>query len=114
MEFITRFHDADTLARVCQLLREKGIPTFQQKAEGRRMGHQWALFACLDEQAEDARRVIHDPRHEPELAVDAIAFEHAIAESGEGLGLVLKWSLIIGAAVIAGFAGVVYLLSRLP
>lgn len=107
MEFICRFHDADELHRVRELLRTKGIPTFSPSVEHRGLGSQWALFVCLNEQAEDARRLIRDPNHEPGLAVDAAEFEDALESPDQST--LTNWATIIAVAVLAGFAGLVYL-----
>ena len=107
MEFICRFHDADELARVRQLLRSKGIPTHVMNAESRRLGEQWAMYACLGEQAEDARRVIRDPQHEPALQVNPVDFERAMASGDDKL--LVRWSTIILVAVARAFVVLAYL-----
>jgi hypothetical protein len=111
MEFICRFHDGTELARIRDLLRSKGIPTFEKSVESRRLGAQWALFVCLNDQAEDARRIIRDPTHEPSLSVDAEEFERALESPDQSL--LIKWSTIMAVAVIVGFAGLVYVVLRL-
>ena len=110
MEFICRFHDSDELHRVRSLLRSKGIPTFAPQVEGRRLGHQWALFVCLNEQAEDARRIIRDPGHKPALSVDAAAVERDLEPPDQGH--IVKWATIAAVVVLVGFVGLVYAFSR--
>lgn len=109
MEFICRFHDADELQRVRGLLRSKGIPTFAPQVESRRMGEQWALFVYLNEQADDARRILRDPGHEPAHPVDAVEFEAALPKTPDE-GLFAKQLTILGAVVVVAFVALVCLL----
>lgn len=113
MQFICRFHDKDALAEARSRLRGKGIPSFAPEVESRRMGSQWALFVCLPEQAEDARRLLRDPDHEPVYRVDAAAYEQAIesAKSAPSDGTFARWITIAGAVVAVGFLALVYLRS---
>ena len=110
MEFIGRFHDVGKLAELRHLLRSKGIPTLQTQVEGSRMGKQWVLFVCINEQADDARRILHDSGHMPVVSVDAARFERAL--DNPDLRLITKWVTIVLGAVIAVFAALVYLGSR--
>jgi hypothetical protein len=110
MEFIRRFHDTDDLASVRDLLREKGIPTHVAPGGGRTPAF-WSLFCCINEQAEDARRLLHDPMHTPVLRVDAEEFERALSQPvGE---LLTKWATVIGAVVLVCFIVLVCLLHYL-
>ncbi|NUO77060.1 MAG: hypothetical protein HOQ32_13710 [Lysobacter sp.] len=96
MEFICRFHDADELQRVRGLLRSKGIPTFAPQVEPRRMGAQWTLFVYLNEQADDARRILRDPGHQP---------AHPVGGGLRGAGLCIgqgRMSAAIAAVFTAG------------
>jgi hypothetical protein len=110
MEFICRFHHSEELTRVRALLRSKGIPTFSPAVEPRRMGAQWALFVCLNEQAEDARRIIRDPSYVPSLAVNAEEFEATLETPDQGS--LTKWVTITGLVVLAVFSGLVYFFLR--
>lgn len=114
MEFLCRFHDSDALSQARSRLREKGIPSFASEVESHRMGSQWALFVCLPEQAEDARRLLRDPNHEPAVRVDAAEFERAIehAERAPSDETFARWITIVGAVVAAGFLMLVYLRSQ--
>jgi len=111
MEFICRFHHVEELSRVRALLRSKGIPTFSPAVESHRMGAQWALFVCINEQADDARRIIRDPSHEPSLAVNAEEFEAALETADHRL--IARWATVTLLAVAALFAGFIYVLFRL-
>ncbi|WP_396616835.1 hypothetical protein ACHZ97_04515 [Lysobacter soli] len=102
MEFICRFHDGDELHRVRELLSSKGIPTFAPRVEGRRMGAQWALFACINEQADDVRRLLHDPTHDPAFKVDAKAFERMLEH--QDTSLLTRWATVVAIVVFALFA----------
>ncbi|QSX79403.1 hypothetical protein [Agrilutibacter solisilvae] len=107
MEFIARFHDPDELARVRHLLRSKGIPTYVRGIEGRSMGTQDALFACLNHQAEDARRVIHNPDFEPAHPVDAREVERAMENAD--YRVILKWAIVVLGLVALLFGALMYL-----
>lgn len=67
------------------------------------MGKQWVLFVCINEQADDARRILHDSRHMPVVSVDAAGFERAL--DNPDLRLITKWVTIVLVAVIAVFRG---------
>lgn len=105
MEFIARLHDRDTLSELRHRLRCKGIPTHVVDMESRSMGWQAALFVCLPAQAEDARRLIKDPCHEPAMKVDAEAFERAL-DSPDSRP-VAKWITLIAVAVVLWFVALV-------
>lgn len=111
MEFIARLHDRATMAELRGRLRAKGIPTHESAMEGRVMGYQSALFVCLAEQAEDARRLIKDPGHEPAFRVDAEAFERALLEQDSRQ--VAKLVTVTGMIVVVAVAAVVYLVWHL-
>ncbi|MDR0183414.1 hypothetical protein [Lysobacter arvi] len=102
MEFICRFHDGDELNRVRELLSSKGIPTFAPRVEGRKMGAQWALFACINEQADDVRKLLHDPAHDPAFKVDAKAFERMLEHPD--ISLLTRWATAVAIVVFVLFA----------
>lgn len=102
MRHLARFHDPDELARVRALLREKGVPTWANTVESRRLGWQGALSVCIDEQLDDALRLLRDPAH----PVDAEAFERALAADGSTL-LVRATNRLLRVAL--GFAAVLAL-----
>ena len=110
MEYIARFHDRDELARVRHLLRTKGIPTYVEAVESRRLGEQHALFVCLSEHVDDALRIIRDPGHRPAYPVDAAAFEQAL-ESPD-TSLLTKWATLLAAGVVVVVGGLAYLAWR--
>ena len=110
MEFICRFHDGDELKRVRHLLASKGIPTFAPLVERPRMGEQWALFACINEQADDVRKLLRDPTHEPALSVDAQAFE-AMLEHPD-TSLLTRYATAIAMTVFVLFALLMWLMMR--
>ncbi|MGN6153755.1 MAG: hypothetical protein ACTHOH_17380 [Lysobacteraceae bacterium] len=104
MRYLARFHDRNELARMRALLRSKGVPTWATTVESRRLGWQGTLHVCVDEQLDDALRLLRDPDHEPAHPVDAEAFERAMTE-GDGTDLLLRtmhrallWLLAIVAA----------------
>ena len=111
MQFICRLHDQGELQRVRDLLRSKGIATYAPSVEPRRMGSQWALFVYLDAQAEDARRIIRDPRHEPDLVVDAVRVERELANP-EPSGALARWATVIALTVLVVVSGLTYLVRR--
>lgn len=74
MKSIARYYDGDTLLRVRQLVRDKGIATHVVQEESRRLDEQRALFVRLNAQAEDALRLLRDPAHQSAIRVDAAAF----------------------------------------
>lgn len=113
MEFICRFHDGEALSEARERLRKKGIPSFAPEVEPRKMGSQWALFVYLPEQADDARRLLRDPDHEPAVRVDATAFETAIeqAKAAPFDASFVRRISIVGAVVVAGFLALMYLRS---
>ena len=111
MEFICRFHDGDELRRVRDLLLAKGVPTFAPRVEGKRMGEQWALFACINEQADDVRRLLCDPTHEPANQDDAKAFEAMLVH--EDTTLLARWATVIAIGVFVGSAALMLLVVRL-
>ena len=102
MEFICRFHDGDELRRVRELMSSKGIPTFAPRVEGKRMGEQWALFACINEQADDVRILLQDPGHEPAFRVNAEEFEAMLVH--EDTSLLTRWATTIAVTVFVLFA----------
>ncbi|WP_449302126.1 hypothetical protein [Pseudoxanthomonas mexicana] len=110
MEFICRFHHFEELSRIRALLRSKGIPTFSPAVESHRMGAQWALFVCIKEQAEDARRIIRNPNHEPSLVVNAEEFEATLETPDHRL--IAKWATVTFLTVVALFAGLMYVFFR--
>lgn len=110
MEFIRRFHDPDDLDRLRERLRDKGIPTYVAQG-GSRAARFWSLFACIDEQADDARRVLRDPAHEPAYKVDAKAFEATLQH--QDTSLLARWATIVAIAVFLGFAALMLLVVRL-
>lgn len=115
MEFIARFHDAGTLLRLRSLLRSKGIPTYAPEVESRRLGEQWTLFVLLDAQADDARRLIRDPEHEPAMRVDADEIEARMEEfvkSPQQHAQFVKQITIVGAVVLAAFCVLAYVMSK--
>lgn len=112
MEFIGRYHDGDELMRVRDLLHRKGIPTYASLVEGWRMGEQWALFVHINEQADDARRVLEDPRHEPANIVDMQAFEDALREQSADTSLIARGATWVGVGVAIAFALVVLVYGR--
>ena len=85
MRLLARFHDQEEFARVRALLREKGVPTWANTIESRRLGWQAVLHVCVDAQLDDALRLLRDPAHVPAHPVDAEAFERALAADGGGL-----------------------------
>lgn len=85
MRLLARFHDPGELTRVRALLRQKGVPTWANTIEGRRLRWQAVLHVCLDAQLDDALRLLRDPAHVPAHPVDADAFERAMATDGSGL-----------------------------
>ncbi|RDZ26175.1 hypothetical protein [Lysobacter silvisoli] len=111
MRFIARFHHADTLAQMQSRLRRKGVPTHAMQIEGQRLGEQWVLFVYLDEQVEDALRLLRDPEHVPALSVDVSAFE-SMRPVDDGR-LFAKWVTIVGAVVVLGFVALALLLRLL-
>lgn len=110
MEFICRFHDGDELRRVRELLSSKGIPTFAPLVERPRMGEQWALFVCINEQADDARRLLRDPTHEPAVRVNAKEFE-AMLEHHD-TSLLTRGATFVAIAVLVAFSLLVLLVWR--
>lgn len=105
MKFIARFHDEATHSRTRSLLRSKGIPTHSKTIETRNMGWQAVLFVCLEEQTEDALKLMRDPMHRPANPVDAEAFEKAL--ENQDMGLLAKWSTIVLIVVVVAFSGLV-------
>ncbi len=101
MRLLARFHDPGELARVRALLRQKGVPTWANTIEGRRLGWQAVLHVCLDEQLDDALRLLHDPAHVPAHPVDADAFERALATDGSGLLVRATHRLLLAALGLA-------------
>lgn len=85
MRYLARFHDPHELARVRALLRDKGVPTWANTVESYRLGWQGTLSVCIDEQLDDALRLLRDPTHAPAHPVDAEAFERALAADGSAL-----------------------------
>ncbi|RDY65986.1 hypothetical protein [Lysobacter soli] len=108
MEFIRRFHDSGDLADVRELLRSKGIPTHVAPGGGRSPSF-WALFCCINEQADDVRRLLHDPSHEPSLKVDAEAFEAMLEHTDTSL--LTRYATVVATVVFVLFAFLVALLS---
>lgn len=109
MRHLARFHDRDELARVRALLRQKGVPTWAHTIEGRGLGWQAALQVCLDDQLDDALRLLRDPDHEPAHPVDAEAFEQAMATDGSGLLVRMTNRLLLAAVgIVAVLAFVVW------
>ena len=71
MRLLARFHDQEEFARVRALLREKGVPTWANTIESRRLGWQAVLHVCVDAQLDDALRLLRDPAHVPaDVAAD--------------------------------------------
>lgn len=103
MKFIARFHDEETHLKTRSLLRSKGIPTHSKTIEGRSMGWQAVLFVCLEEQTDDALKLMRDPAHEPANPVDAEAFEKAL--ENQDMRLLAKWSTVVLIVVIVAFSG---------
>ena len=93
MQYLARFHDRDELARVHTLLRSKGVPTWAETVEGRRLGWQGTLHVCIDAQRDDALHLLRDPDHAPAHPVDAEAFEHAMAQGDGSASLVRSGGL---------------------
>ena len=110
MQYLARFHDGDELRRVRALLRSKGIPTHEQEVETRKMGEQWALYACLAEQAEDALLIMRNPKHEPAVRVAVEPFEKALANPDTGL--LTRWITICALVVLPAVAAVFYVVWR--
>ncbi|MET7143948.1 hypothetical protein M3S04_19885 [Xanthomonas sp. PPL139] len=110
MKYIARYYDGDTLLRARQLLREKGIATHVVQEESRRLGEQWALFVCFNAQAEDALRVLHDPRHQPATRIDVAAFEQRTATAD--LRLLTRYASIAFLIAVPLLCALIYLLWR--
>ena len=111
MEYLCRLHDYGEYTRVRALLRAKGIPTYVTDAEGRGLGAQWALFVCLDEQLDDALRLLREPAHVPRVSVDAEAFEKALDVPVDGH--LARWATVVAVVTVIGFVGVVWLVWKL-
>lgn len=105
MKFIARFHDEATHSNMRGLLRSKGIPTHSKTIETRGMGWQAVLFVCLDEQTDDALKLMRDPTHKPANPVDAEAFEKAL--ENQDMRLLAKWSTIALIVVVVAFCGLI-------
>lgn len=108
MRYLARFHDRDELARIRALLRAKGVPTWATTVESRRLGWQGTLHVCVDEQLDDALRLLRDPAHVPAHPVDAEAFERALAE-GDASALLVRMTnrlllMVLGLAAIVAVA----------
>ena len=113
MRVLARFHDPEALARVRVLLREKGVPTWANTIEGRRLGWQAGLHVCLDAQLDDALRPLRDPAHMPAHPVDADAFERALATDGSGLRVRATHRLLrVALGLVAVLALVVWAWTR--
>lgn len=107
MRLLARFHDPEELDRVRALLRQKGVPTWANRIEGRRLGWQAVLHVCLDEQLDDALRLLRDPAHVPAHPVDAEAFERAMAVDGSGLLVRATHHLLLAALGLAAVLALV-------
>lgn len=107
MEYLCRLHDFGEYTRVRALLRRKGIPVHSVLVEGPRLGVQWALFVCLDEQLDDALRLLRDPEHVPRVSVDAAAFEKALDVPVDDR--LAEWATVVAVVTVIGFVGVVCL-----
>lgn len=103
-----RFHDKGDLSATRALLRSKGIPTHVAPGGGRSPSF-WALFCCINEQADDARRVLHDSSHEPTLQVDAEAFEAMLDHPDTSL--LTRYATMVAIVVFVLFALLMALLS---
>ncbi len=101
MKFIARFHDEATHSSMRALLRSKGIPTHSKTIETRGMGWQAVLFVCLEEQTDDALKIMRDPTHKPASPVDAEAFEKAL--ENQDMRVLAKWSTIALILVVGAF-----------
>lgn len=110
MKYIARYYDGDTLLRARQLLRDKGIATHVVQEESRRLGEQWALFVCLNAQAEDALRLLRDPAHQPATRIDAAAFERHMATAD--LQLLTRAASIVFLIAVPALCAFIYLLWR--
>lgn len=109
MRVLTHVYDHDELDRLVSLMHEKGIPTYARDVISRGNEH-WVLFVCINSQAADARRILHDPDHEPAQSVNVGTFERAAYS--RGWDVMIKWGL--GTLVIAAatFGLIMYLAVR--
>lgn len=103
MEYLCRLHDFGEYTGVRALLRSKGIPVHSTP----QTDAQWALFVCLDEQLDDALRLLRDPEHVPRVSVDAEAFEKALDVPVDDR--LAGWATVVAVVTVIGFVGVVCL-----
>jgi len=96
--------------QVTTLLHSKGIPTFVESIKPFGGLSQWVVFACLNSQADDARRIIENPEHIPAHPVDVEEFDR-VAYS-RNLPTILRWSLLTLVIVGSLFMLAVFLHNR--
>ncbi len=104
MRVLTYVHDHAELSRIVGLMHEKGIPTFTRHAGTRRGPPRWLIFVCLNSQADDARRILHDPDHVAAAPVNVDTFERAAYT--RNMDVLVKWGSVALIAAVLFFVAV--------
>lgn len=123
MRLLFQSDDPSELAKVSEMLEQKGIPVFISSEETYRIRRSAVFFkkglwVCLDEQYSDAARLLENPAHKVAKPADVDAFYRSL-EKAQGEPLRGIWqnrdkilNVVVIIVVLLGIAAMAVLLHR--
>ena len=110
MQLLSEIYGQEELQRLKALLESNGVPIFINSADARRVNN-FAIWAYIDAQFEDARALLSNPEHEVSEPVDVAAFYIELGKTNH-LSPILKFVLIFGGIAILLFAMAMFLVFK--